>query len=238
MKRRLSAEMAATRFIGDYFPGCNAVIWAGSCAAGKGSSHSDIDLVIIDDTCERPFRQSYMAWGWPVEVFVITSDTYEDLFAANREAGTAALQRMIAEGRLLKDNGSGAPIIAEAKRQVAQGPAPWSLDEMNRCRYEITELLEDLKEPSNRGEHCFTALSLAEKVPIFLLRANECWIGEGKWLYKTLQQFAPEFARAWMDAIRDCIANGNAQAVTKLAEQALEPYGGKLFAGYYQESEY
>lgn len=229
---RNTAEDAAIQFTNRQFPDASIIILAGSVASGHITKHSDLDLLIVDDTQDGPFHACYVESGWPIEVFVITHKTYKKMFRVNYVAGLGTLQRMCAEGKLLKDAGSGVKLQAEARKLLDKGPPQWSLDEMNFKRYEITECLEDLADTWKSGEELFVAGKLAQLIHEFVLRVNGKWVGDGKWMVRALHRYNPQFCERYVSTFQRFYQTGQREELIHLADEILEPYGGRLFAGF------
>lgn len=231
---QLQATDAAHRFIDQYFPHCQSAILAGSTVDGTIKRHSDLDLVILDSDELQPFRQTYKKWGWPIEVFLINNASYPRLFERNRQQGTGALQRMCAHGIMLKESAAGLALRQSAIESWQQGPAGWTLDDMNRARYEITEELLDFEEAATMDEAMFITFKLVKCVADFWLRVNEQWTGEGKWLIRTLRSYDPIVGEALVKATRRFLEEDDRQPLISLAEHLLESYGGRLHVGFRQ----
>ena len=231
----MSGQDAARRFVDEYFPHCRVAIWCGSAAARMETERSDLDLVIIDDTRPQPFRAAYEAYGWPIEAFVLTSRTYGYFFEINALSGIPSLQRMCADGVVLKDDGLAASVIEEARESLRQGPAAWSEEERDAARFAITECLEDLAGSASLDEDVFIAHRLAALIVEFELRMHGCWLGEGKWLARSLRRHDEALLQRLLQALRAFHCGGGKAELIGLADRILAPHGGRLFAGFYQE---
>lgn len=232
---RMSAQEAALHFVRQRFPDCRVAILSGSAAAGMETERSDLDLVIVDDSQHRPFRASFKEFGWPVEVFVMTSDTAEFLFEMNAASANPSLQRMVASGIVIRDDGTAGELIGRAKEMLDLGPEAWTEEERNEARYTITELLEDLAGSASREEDLFTVNRLAGLLAEFVTRVRGCWYGEGKWAARSLQACDEDFYRRFLQALELFYRKGEKEALAALADAVLEPYGGRLFEGFMQE---
>jgi hypothetical protein len=60
-------------------------------------------------------------------------------------------------------------------------------------------------------------------------------MGEGKWLARSLGQHDAAFLKRFLRALNAFHCGGDKAELIGLADQVLEPYGGRLFAGFYQE---
>lgn len=229
------AEETALQFTNRVFPDASVIILAGSVASGRMTERSDLDLLMMDDTQESPFHACYVESGWLIEAFVLTRKSYKKLYRLNYAAGLGSLQRMCAEGKLIKDDGSGTALQAEALKLFSKGPPPWSLDDMNRKRYEITECLEGLSYTMQNGEELFVAGKLAQLLHEFVLRVNGHWVGDGKWMVRALNHFDPKFCARYVSTFQRFYKTGQQEELIHLADEILEPFGGRLFEGFRQE---
>ncbi len=78
--KKISYMEAAERFVANQFPSCEAAILAGSVVQGGATETSDLDIVILDESGPGPFRRTYKAFGWVIEAFVLTKETYRYFF--------------------------------------------------------------------------------------------------------------------------------------------------------------
>jgi hypothetical protein len=232
---RLPGKEAASRFIESHFPNCNAAILSGSVVLGMETVRSDLDLVVLDDSQSNPFRASYFEFGWPIEAFVVTKESYRFFFEISRYEAIPSLQRMCASGLVLKDDGSAEELIREAKTLLQEGPYPWTEEEIRKARYEITECLEDLTGSVSHEENLFIVSRLAELVHEFVLRVNGRWIGQGKWAVRSLKQHDEALCREFVMELDGFYKSGQKENLIAYVDGVLEPYGGRFFAGFRQE---
>ncbi|GAB4572841.1 MAG: nucleotidyltransferase domain-containing protein [Anaerolineae bacterium] len=232
--QRTSAALEAARaLIAARFAECTAALLAGSVVRGDATATSDLDIVIICDHPEAPFRESLYYDRWPVELFVHTHDSLRRFFAADAERRRPSLPMMVAESELLAgDAALVAQIKAEAEALLNAGPAPLSADEIIRLRYAITDLLGDFEGVTDATEQFFIAAELAHQTVDFILSFNRQWIGRGKWTARALHAYNPALADRLTHALHALLDTGNKQPLIDFVEIALAPAGGRLFAGY------
>lgn len=228
----MNGKEAALCFIDSYFPNCEAVLLAGSTVQGGETPASDLDLVVFDESQGGPFRRTYCAFGWVIEAFVLTRDSYRYFFEAAIDSAIPSMLRMCAYSEALKGEAAIRDIMDEAKHELAAGPPPWSAHELDRARYEIGESLADLSGAISDGEGLFIVAKLTQQLASFVLRGAGCWLGDGKWLYRGLEQHSAEKSRALLAALDAYYAHRNREPLLELAERWLEPYGGLLTEGY------
>lgn len=230
------AGYEAIQYVERYHPDCRAAFLTGSAEFGRARDHSDIDLVIIERKLRSPYRLVRMEEGRMFETHVWKESTAERMFKLAAESGTGAAVRMVAFGRLLRDDeeGCGARLQAKAAQLWQAGPPPWSLDHMNEARYAITEELLDLIDADDEASRWFVASRLVSLISNFILRAEGRWSGTGKWMLRALRESAPEAAADLEETLLALFRHRDAEPLAAFVRQALEPYGGLLLEGFRQ----
>jgi hypothetical protein len=231
-KNRLEPIEAAKRFINKYFPDCDVAILAGSVVRGEATDSSDLDIIIFDQKQPFSYRESIVAFNWPIEVFVHNFRSYQDFFKSDCQRARPSLPRMVSEGITLKDNGMVSMIKKEANGLLVIGPEKWSEETIKLKRYFITDALDDFIGAANRAEEVMIANTLVELVSEFTLRTNGYWVGASKWMIRALRQYNEPFAVRFFEAFDEFYTVGNKAEIVKLVDEALEPYGGRLFEGF------
>ena len=229
---RIEPIEGALKFVEKYFPNCQCAVLAGSVVRGEATNTSDLDIIIFDQSKEHSYRESFVEFGWPIEVFVHNFTSYKQFFINDYERAKPSIQRMIAEGIVLKEDVRLEAIKNEAKQMLEKGPEEWSEEIKKIKRYFITDVLDDFKGCTNRFEGIFIANTLAEMLSEFVLRTNRKWTGTSKWGYRTLKEYDEVFAIHFTEAF-DCYYRSNDKLnVINLAESILQPFGGPLFEGF------
>lgn len=229
---KLAPIEAATRFIGVYFPNCQGALLAGSVVRGEATDTSDLDIVIFDKNLSSSFRESLINYGWNIEVFVHNLTSYKQFFKMDYERARPSLPRMVSEGIVLKDVGIIESIKIEANELLNNGPDEWSLETIQLKRYFITDALDDFTGSSYRGEEIFIANTLADLLSEFVLRTNRQWIGASKWVIRSLRHYDEVFANHFLEAFDIFYRTGNKNLVIQIADEILQPFGGRLFDGF------
>ncbi|WP_261381647.1 nucleotidyltransferase domain-containing protein [Paenibacillus cremeus] len=232
MSVRLAPIDAAIRFVEEYFPACEAALLAGSSIQGRATATSDLDLVLFDESQPGPFRQTFVAYDWVIEAFVLTRATYRYFFDEGIDSAIPSLQRMCAEGQLLRGGELVSDIVEEARAELLAGPPTWSREEVNKGRYEIGEALEDLTGCDQREEGLFIVHKLAGLLAEFKLRTSGCWLGDGKWLHRCLQRCDAVWSAQLTEALEAYYRRDDAAPLGLLSAQLLAPFGGFLVHGY------
>jgi len=223
---------AAKLFIAKNFPCCQGALLAGSVVRGQETNTSDLDIVVFDQNIPFSYRESLIDFGWPIEIFVHNLTSYKHFFDLDSKHAKPSMPRMVREGIVLRDEGILEAIKKEAKMLLDKGPEAWTAELLATKRYFITDALDDFIGSSNRQEGIFIANTLAELLQEFILRTNNRWIGSSKWLIRALKEYDEEFAEKFVEAFDDYYRFGKKHKVIHLCEIVLEPYGGRLFAGF------
>lgn len=231
-KTRFSPFVTAEIFVKERFSDCDAALLAGSVTRGEATVTSDLDIVIFDQKVPSAYRESLIAYGWPIEVFVHSLNSYKLFFESDIKRARPSLPRMVAEGMVIRESDFLPRIIEEAKRIIEIGPEEWTDKEIEFKRYFITDTLDDFIGSDNRAEAIFIAGTLAEQLHEFVLRTNKRWVGKSKWVVRELNRYDPVFTEQFVEAFSHYYETGNKNKVTELAELILEPFGGRLFDGF------
>ncbi|KPB03854.1 nucleotidyltransferase domain-containing protein [Bacillus sp. CHD6a] len=230
--QRLSPIQAAEKIIDKYFPHCEGALLAGSVVRGQESATSDLDMVVFDQKVPASYRESFVEFGWPVELFCHNLKSYQAFFKSDCERARPCLPRMISEGIVIKDKGVLDGIKQEAGTLLNEGPEKWDTETTKLKQYFLTDVLDDFIGSSNRSESIFIAGTLADLAAEFTLRTNNRWIGSSKWIVRALAEFDENFAEAFTQAFDLFYRNNDKSKVIHIVESLLEPYGGRLFEGF------
>ncbi len=230
--KKLIPIEAAKRFITKRFPDCQGAVLAGSVVRGEATDTSDLDIVVFDKSITSSYRESFIDFGWAIEVFVHNLTSYKHFFNLDYQDAKPSMQRMIVEGIILKGEGTIDSIKEEAKEMLDNGPKKWTKEMIMTKRYFITDTLDDLIGCNNRAEQLFIANTLAELIHEFVLRTNGRWIGSSKWIIRALKNYDIKFTEEFVEAFDVFYRTGDKSKVILISEMVLEPYGGRLFEGF------
>lgn len=225
----VTKELFETRY-----QGAEAIFVAGSVVRGEATTYSDLDLVVIYPKVPVAYRESFMHRDWPVEAFIHDPQTLEYFFRnIDPQIGRATLAEMIAEGHEVPGS---TPLTGQLKEMASaalqQGPPPLPSEEVEDRRYQVSELIDDLREPKNRAELIATATAVYCDLADFYLRSRCGWTGTGKTVLKRMRKVDPTLARRYADSFEELFSTGQTARVIDLAKDILAPYGGFLFEGY------
>ena len=224
---------AARAFIQRHFPECDAAFLAGSFLRGEATPTSDLDIVVVTDHPDAPYRASFREQDWPIEAFIHTERSLHRYLAMDVQRRRPSLPFMCEEGVILRNrDGLADRVKEEAHRLLARGPEPLSEDEIERRRYAVTDLLDDFLGVQHVAEGIFVACDLATTAADLILGYKRSWTGSGKWIPRALARVDPELSRSLTSALMVYCRTGTKEELLAFVESALAPVGGRLFEGY------
>ncbi|ANY75388.1 hypothetical protein BBD41_23985 [Paenibacillus ihbetae] len=229
---KMEPIQAAMKVVSEQYPDCLLAVLGGSASRGEHNEHSDLDVIIVEREGEGLRRRTIEAAGWIVELFIVSSSGYREDFDAGIVAANPTLQRIMAEGIVLRSVPEGDNIREEAQADLAYGPLPLTMSDIDAARYMITEYMMDLEQAKGDGEAWFTVQKISTLLCEFVLRVNRQWTGEGKTLFRLVSGFDPRFGEQLVHALEAMYRSRQSEQLMKLCEQVLLPYGGPLLAGY------
>ncbi len=222
------------KLIKECYPDAKAVFWAGSVSVNQGTSASDLDLVIVFEEVAHAYREAFIYDGWPIDAFIHDLDTLR-YFCGRLEAsdGKPALIHMILHGQeILAQNSVSMEAKAIAAEALANGPDTWNQAQIDKERFLITDILDDIKSPKNKEEQIISAVHLFEPLLQFYFRAARKWTSSGKSLIRVLKQENPELAEEWTTAFESLVKTGDASGIESAVTKILAPHGGYLWDGF------
>jgi predicted nucleotidyltransferase len=223
------AMAAAAAVLETRYPEAASAFVAGSIMRGQGTVGSDVDLVVLYPQLERARRESFLAEGFPFEVFIQDASTLAHYFGKDVAAGRPVLISMVAEGRIVGHDIVGAKRRqAEARALLAAGPSP----EIDRnLLYQVSDLAEDLRGLRPAEEVRAIAVQLYPRLADLMLVGRRHWSGAGKWVPRRLKALGGELNQAFDAAMSSALA-GDGAALLALCQSELDRHGGPFFDGY------
>jgi nucleotidyltransferase-like protein len=216
------------------YPNASVVFLAGSIVRGEGTPCSDLDLVVIFDKLPAAYRESFYFQGFPVEAFVHDPETLNYFFyEVDRPSGIPSLAQMILEGvEVPKANDLSQSLKRLAASAIELCPEKLSEEDIRKLRYNITNLVDDIRQPRSKAELVATGAELYEALADCYFRTNNIWSAKGKSIPRMLKQVDDNLSSRYCDAFEDLFVHGQAERVIALAEEILRPAGGFLFDGH------
>ena len=225
----VTKELFETRY-----QGAEAIFLAGSVIRGEASSYSDLDLVVVYPKLPAAYRESFTHRSWPVEAFIHDPDTLRYFFdKIDRELGRPTLAEMISEGHEVPGPSPTTDRLKHlARKTLLEGPPALSESDLQDRRYQLSELVDDIREPRSRQELVASATVIYNELADYYFRARREWTGGGKAIVKRLKKTDPGFGRKFTDAFDSLFVSGQTKPVIDLVEEILGRDGGLLFDGY------
>jgi len=176
------------------YPDAKALFLAGSVVRGDATSTSDLDIVVVYNSLESAKRESYTVDGWPVEAFIHTEKTlsyfHEEI---EKPDSQLALSQMIFESEpILTDANYAKKLKNWAEKNLSTLPSKLSADEIDRIRYGLTDLVDDLKDFKNEQELVATGVRLYEYLSSSYFNINQMWSGDRKYIPRLLHKKDPK----------------------------------------------
>ena len=209
-------------------------IAGGSVFRGEGTPTSDIDLVVLyDDSFDDVHRASVLEEGWPVELFVQSIKAQDFYLEKDRQRGMCVMASIVCEGHLIPEDRDELLNQRRKARQIINaGPPSLPQQEIDRQRYVLTNLIDDLSGTEDGAVKNAVLSQLHESLGDFHLRSKGAWSGRGKALLRCLRDNDVAFAVRYIESFNTAFSSHDPSAVLALANDVLQPYGGQLWEGH------
>jgi len=220
------------------YPDAGVIFLAGSIVRGESTPFSDLDLVVIFDRLPAAYRESFNFQGFPIEAFVHDPETVNYfLHEIDRPSGIPSLAQMILEGvEIPKPNDLSRSLKELATSVIQLGPPGLSEAEVRKLRYDITNMVDDIRQPRSRGELVASGAELYEMLANYYLRTNALWSAKGKSIPRVLSQANADLCLRYAASFDELFAHGRPESAVALVEEILRPRGGFLFDGHRLEA--
>ncbi len=190
--------------------------------------------MIVYELVPNAYREAFIYEGWPIDAFIHDPDTLR-YFCGKLEVsdGRPALINMILQGQeILAQNSVSIEAKAIAAEALANGPDIWTKGQIDKERFLITDILDDIKFPKNKEEQITSAVHLFEPLLQFYFRGQKKWAASGKSLIRLFKTENSELAEEWTAAFENMVKTGDATAVEAVVAKIVEPHGGFLWDGF------
>jgi predicted nucleotidyltransferase len=209
---------------------------AGSIVRGEGTAFSDLDIIVIFSELANPYRESFYFEGFPVETFVHTPESLDCFFERDAKEGVPSLAVMVSEGIVVPKETDLSEKLKQKANEILAHPRPITKDEIDILRYQLTDLLDDIRDPRSKAELIGTGTGLYQILAEFYLRTNGHWSAKRKSIPRYLSKANPEFSQRFVDGFEEFFALGRTEKVIELAEELLNQHGGLFFDGFRLEA--
>ncbi|WP_425449328.1 nucleotidyltransferase domain-containing protein [Dethiothermospora halolimnae] len=207
---------------------------AGSIIRGEGTETSDLDIVVIYEKVDKAFRESFIYEGTMVEVFAHDMSTLKYfIYNLDYNEGRPVMATMINEGMVIpSETKLSNELKTLAREHIKKGPKITNPEKIDSMRYNITNLLDDLKDSRNRHEQMAIAVRLYEDLAELYFRTKGYWRGKGKSIVRIMKKYNPDFALRYNESFDLLFKKEDSSKVMELGEELLNFVGGYLFEGY------
>ena len=169
--------------VAERYPDAVQAWLSGSVVLGGSTSTSDLDITVLRDVGVAR-RESFTFHGWPVEVFVHTSDTIRWFVAKDLARRRPTMARLVATGIPLLPGPGGEEIRQQCADVLASGPGPVPAVEMDLMRYQLTDQVDDLTTSVAGPVGDAIAVEVWRLTAELLLASEAAWTGGAKWLIR------------------------------------------------------
>lgn len=220
----------AQSFVDVRYPQAIAAFLGGSAASGEATESSDLDILVVlpDRWTSVGFVETTECDGQIVEAFVYGLEALQSWMAKGRRDARPVLDRLVAGGVSLETGEVGRSIAAISREALRAGPAPIDQEELNRRRYSLSAVTDDLVDALDPAiRRVLMAAAWKEAAELALL-SNSGWLGTGKWLVRELRAHGDPFELASLAADEPA----DEQVLVKVCQAVLESVGGYLQIGF------
>jgi hypothetical protein len=226
------------RLYQERYPEAQAIFWAGSVEKGLGTAGSDLDIVVVYNELPNAYREAFTYEGWPIDAFIHDVKTLRYFFEEiDTPSGMPALPVMIVTSTEITKPSHFSQHVKQLALGVIEAGAPiWGKKTIDKERFLITDIVEDILTPRNHAEQIASAAQLYEILAQFYCRAQGKWCASGKSLLRLLEKYDTAFSVLYSNAFDDFFKHGNTLALESLVQQVLKPYGGYLRDGFVQDA--
>lgn len=220
----------ARAFVKARYPQAIAAFLGGSAASGEATESSDLDILIVlpDRWTSVGFVETTEFDGQIVEAFVYGREALQSWMAKGRSDALPVLDRLVAGGVSLVTGEISTSIAAISREALRGGPAPIAQEELNRRRYSLSAVMDDVTDAMDPGIRCVAMVTAWKEAAELALLSNAHWLGTGKWLVRELRANGDPFGLAalavagWSDE----------KALVDACDAVLESTGGYLQIGF------
>ena len=170
---------------------------------GEETAFSDLDIVVIYKELPNSFREAFHFRDFPIETFVHTPETLNYFFESDAKRGVPSLAAMVAEGIEVPKKNDLSEKLKQLANEVFSNPPEFTSEQTINLRYQITNLIDDVREPRSKEELTATGTELYAVLAEFYLRANGYWSARNKSIPRMLRKVNPEFCDVFGDGFEE-----------------------------------
>lgn len=226
------ARALVREHLGDVLPDYLAAMLTGSVARRSATTTSDLDvLVLLRDGAGC--RRMTVGWeGTTVDLFAYDRDGLNRWLEKDRLQRRPSLCSIVLDGIVV----SGCPEAATqakslARAALAAGPRPLADGELNRMRYDLTDVLLDLRSSGDRGEILLLGADAVRMAADLGLAIAGAWSGRGRWLLRALEDHDPALRRELVAGLDALAGDGDVTSLVTALDTVLDRVGGRYLIG-------
>ncbi len=192
------------KLINERYQDAKAIFWAGSVSKGQGNEASDLDLMIFYERIHNASREAFIYDGWPIDAFINDIETLRYFLEESRRGnGISGSIYMILNGLEITTPTEFSNTIKSVAQEIfALGPVSWKKTQIDKERFLITDMLENIKYPQSREEQIASASWLYEALSQFYFRSQNKWRASGKSIIRYLNQDNPDLAKEFVNSLK------------------------------------
>ncbi|HYG56701.1 MAG TPA: nucleotidyltransferase domain-containing protein [Symbiobacteriaceae bacterium] len=205
-------------------PGIDGILFFGSAQTGTAGPTSDLDLyVILGDPQAQPQISLRRYAGIDAEVHLAPAGWWRDRI----EAGKAVIVHAFATGEGLVDtSGAVAELADQARARLREGPPALSQFEIDRWRYRLADLSDDLEDVAGQpADERLLGAMVAHHCLEAYCELHQLWGDKPKRLISYVERHDPELGRMARVFFAGDLDRHLAQ---RMVERVLAPFGGAL----------
>ena len=111
-----------------------------------------------------------------------------------------------------------------------------SSEEVLKLRYNLTSLVDDVRQPRSRDELLASGAELYEALADYYFRSHNRWSAKGKAIPRILKRADAGLCLRFCSCFDELFSQGQNEKVIALVEELLETNGGFLFDGHRLEA--
>lgn len=222
------AKDLAHQIVQAYYPDADAAFLCGSNARGEARPGSDIDLVVVWQERDAK-RENFLYNDTLVEAFLHDPHSLNVFYGKDRDRARPVLAHMISDSVDLNPSIFSFDLREQAQRQVAKGPYEWTQAEIERSRFEITDLTDNIKDAEDHVEIYALAAPLFQALFTHHQRIRNQWDARGTHLVKALHEDKTGWGRQFINAFDSLYKDGDVDLVVKLVDDELKSVGGRIY---------
>jgi hypothetical protein len=222
-------ELIVKKFVEKHFPESAVAFLYAPPVRKHTEKQPSLDLIIIDLTADRSFRERITKENVPIELYLYHDlDAFSEYVDYEIQQKRPRLLQAIDRGVILKGEQIGRQMKQAAQNRLNKGPTPLSREELDQTRYMISSYVEQFLQSNQSSEELYLVNHLFILLQQFVLKANNQWSQRGQWLIEELKQFNETLSKQYTETLAYFYLTRDKQRVVQFVDHILSPYGGRI----------